>query len=576
MKRVDSLCSIVGLLLAASTSLSARAEDRTPAMAAQPAATKQSSPKPRVSFTISKETTYIVQPLDKDGYPDYVEALNLHYGKGVTPENNAAVPYWRAMGPKRIIGPPERHAEFLKLLGIESLPEKGDYFLSDGDYFRQFVAPKKSADIWESPESKTYFNAYRKAHQRPWTKAEFPQVAAWLAANEKPAALFFDAANRPRRFDPLLNGKWGESLDLWNITPFRYAPFNVWSGLRSDTYAPLNLLIARALLRLGEGRIDDAWQDMLACHRWARHCEEGPSLIEYQASPSMERYIWSAELGLLQHTRLSGPQLKRMLADLDRLPKIPDVAERVDIGVRCEYHQLVNWMSRNYLPWTMRSMRLGWLYNFCPVDPGIFCDWDVLFRKGNAAADRVVNVVRHGTLAERRALRREMWDRAWESKKDAKKDIGPGTILNLLNGKLVKQRTRISADLGEALCEMIFRPVCDASDCEDEIRMRFELTKLAFALAAYHADHDAYPAELVNLVPDYVPQIPKDVFSAADLHYSIGDGGYLLYSVGRDRKDDGGRGIDDRPQNIPLPDGTYAQDRFEDWDDIVVRMTTPK
>jgi hypothetical protein len=575
MKFVVSLWSVIGLLITMSISVSARAEDRVSAKVRQPEA-KQVSSKPRVPFTISKETTYIVQPLDKDGYPDYVEALNRHYGKGVTHENNAAVPYWRAMGPSRIIGPPERHAEFLKLLGIESLPEKGDYFLSDGDYFRQFVAPKKSADIWESPESKTFFNAYRKAHQRPWTKAEFPQVAAWLAANEKPLAFFFDAANRPRRFDPLLNGKWGESLDLWNITPFRYAPFNEWSGRMADTYAPLKLLTARALLRLGDGRIDDAWQDMLACHRWARHCEEGPSLSEYRASPSMERYLWSAEQGMLQHARLSAAQLKRMSADLDRLPEIPNVDDRVNIGVRCEYLQMVNWMSRNYLPWTMRSMRLRWLYNLCPVDPGIFCDWDVLFRKGNAATDRVVDVLRHGTRAQRTALRREMGDRAYQSRQDAKKDVGPGTILNLFNGELGRLRTRISADLADGLCDMMLSPACDARDDEDEIRMRFELTKLAFALAAYHADHDAYPAELASLVPDYVSRIPKDAFSDADLHYSIRDGGYLLYSVGQDRKDDAGRGIDDRPQNIPLPDGTYAQDRYECWDDIAVRMITPK
>ena len=32
--------------------------------------------KPKLPFTISKETTYIVEPLDNDGYPDYVAALN--------------------------------------------------------------------------------------------------------------------------------------------------------------------------------------------------------------------------------------------------------------------------------------------------------------------------------------------------------------------------------------------------------------------------------------------------------------------------------------------------------------------
>src|SRR6516225_9670041 len=54
--------------------------------------------KHRGKFTISKETTYVTGPLDKDGYIDYAAALNERLGQGVTPENNANVLLWRAMG----------------------------------------------------------------------------------------------------------------------------------------------------------------------------------------------------------------------------------------------------------------------------------------------------------------------------------------------------------------------------------------------------------------------------------------------------------------------------------------------
>src|SRR5258708_3874889 len=37
-------------------------------------------------FTIGKETTYFEGPVDKDGYIDYVAALNERLRKGVTPE----------------------------------------------------------------------------------------------------------------------------------------------------------------------------------------------------------------------------------------------------------------------------------------------------------------------------------------------------------------------------------------------------------------------------------------------------------------------------------------------------------
>ena len=56
-----------------------------------------------VPFRISKETTYITEPLKADGYPNYVAVLNRQYSEGVSPDNNAAVLLWQAIGPN--IGP---------------------------------------------------------------------------------------------------------------------------------------------------------------------------------------------------------------------------------------------------------------------------------------------------------------------------------------------------------------------------------------------------------------------------------------------------------------------------------------
>ena len=92
-------------------------------------------PSRRVMVTVSKETTYITGPLRKDGYPDYVAALNERLSKGVTPENNFAGPFWKAVGPSAI-DKAKRDAYF-KLLGISSLPTDGDYFLPFSNYVDQ-------------------------------------------------------------------------------------------------------------------------------------------------------------------------------------------------------------------------------------------------------------------------------------------------------------------------------------------------------------------------------------------------------------------------------------------------------
>ena len=106
-----------------------------------PAAEQDSNSKrPRPKITISKETTYIIRPLREDGSVDYVAAINERCSKGVTPENNAAIPFWRAVGPKEIKkGIRKRYFE---LLGIPELPEKGEYLISIADFVPLYKEPK--------------------------------------------------------------------------------------------------------------------------------------------------------------------------------------------------------------------------------------------------------------------------------------------------------------------------------------------------------------------------------------------------------------------------------------------------
>ena len=93
---------------------------------------QQPAEKPHVAITISKETTYITGPLRKDGYVDYVAALDERFREGVTPENNAAVPFLKAMGPGIIDA--KCRDEYFRRLGIPPLPEKGDYYVAPNEY----------------------------------------------------------------------------------------------------------------------------------------------------------------------------------------------------------------------------------------------------------------------------------------------------------------------------------------------------------------------------------------------------------------------------------------------------------
>src|SRR5262245_45362130 len=224
---------------------------------------KPAAKKPK-GFTIGKETTYVDGPLDKDGYIDYAAALNERLGKGVTAENNANVLIWKALGP-RPEGGRDMTAEFFKYMGMDRPPEKGEYFVDFGRYAQDVLKLPPGEDLQKLEALRS------RLAKRAWTSKESPEIAGWLKANEKPLAIIHEASKRSRYFMPLVPTK-SEKDSLGLIG----APLPSAQKTRGLAAA----LTARAMLHLGEGRVDDAWRDLLTCHRLARLVGRGGCLIE--------------------------------------------------------------------------------------------------------------------------------------------------------------------------------------------------------------------------------------------------------------------------------------------------------
>ena len=63
------------------------------------------------------------------------------------------------------------------------------------------------------------------------------------------------------------------------------------------------------------------------------------------------------------------------------------------------------------------------------------------------------------------------------------------------------------------------------------------LVRLAVAATAYKAKHGKPPEKLAELVPEFIPEVPPDPYDGRPLRLKRTDGGLVLYSVGRDRKE---------------------------------------
>jgi hypothetical protein len=88
-----------------------------------------------------------------------------------------------------------------------------------------------------------------------------------------------------------------------------------------------------------------------------------------------------------------------------------------------------------------------------------------------------------------------------------------------------------------------------------EIETRRRLMITALALERHRIRHGSYPVTLQELVPDFLASVPSDFMDGEALRYRrTADGYFVLYSVGLDCVDDGGRMRPSRGLSVGLAD----------------------
>lgn len=99
-----------------------------------------------------------------------------------------------------------------------------------------------------------------------------------------------------------------------------------------------------------------------------------------------------------------------------------------------------------------------------------------------------------------------------------------------------------------------------AEEKHNRANARLRLLTAELALRCYQADQGHPPEKLDQLVPKYLQRVPEDPFSHQPLHYQrVDDTRWLVYSLGIDRIDDGGK-----PVSRTLSSGPQRGDLFYD------------
>lgn len=498
-----------------------------------------SESQPTAKLPLGKETTVVTGPLDKEGYVDYEAALNDRLAQGIAAPKNANALLWQAIGP-RPQGGTTMPAEFYRRLGIDEPPPKGDYFVELPDYVKDHL--KLDSAEWDRISDQL-----ARATQRPWKAADSPHLAAWLKANEKPLAVTIEASRRPAYFNPLVSSRRAPGSLLG-------APMPGVHKCRQLAQA----LTARALLCIAEGNDEEAWQNLLACHRLGRHVARGATLIESLTGISIEQRASEASLGYLERTSLTGKQVQARLKDLQSLPPFPPVADKLALGERFVFLDCVQLVRRGGIG--MMEGLAGGPPSKKPSDKEeralAALDWDLILRNGNRWFDRMTAATR---LPDR-AARTKAFAQLEEDLKTLKKEaVNEAAVLKtILEGKLPDKQ--VSQVIGDVLIGLLIPAAGKLQTTHDRAEQMGRNLQVAFALAAYQRDHGRRPTKLEELAPRYLGTLPLDLFSGKALVYRPTEKGYLLYSVGVNGKDEAGRWTDDDPPGddlrvrMPLPE----------------------
>lgn len=414
-------------------------------------------------------------------------------------------------------------------------PERGDYFIRLQVYMKDVL--KLKPDDFE-----TLHDQQSRATKRAWGAKDFPDIAAWLTANEKPLAVVVEATKRPAYFNPLVSDRAGDK------------PVYLIGALLPSVQScreVANALTARALLKLAEGKEPEAWADLLAAHRLARHLSHCATLVEALVGVAIGQVAHNATVAYLERADLTSKQLLDRLKELQELPPTVPMANKVDLG------------ERSFLLDALQNIRRGGFDGDTKPTPEELkalgtIDWEPALRFGNKTYDRLAAAMR---LPDRAAREKEFDAIDADFQAIKKKNRGFPDLQKLVaDGGTDKEiGKQLGKDIGEILVALLMPGVRGCQASFDRSRQLERNLHVAFALAAYRKDTGKYPAQLADLAPKYLATVPDDIFTGKPLIYKPTEKGYLFYSVGANGKDDGGRWHDDSPPGddpgvrMPLP-----------------------
>lgn len=509
---------------------------------------------PNPPIVVSPATTFITEPLAANGLPNYEQYILQKSREGVTPENNAAALLWPALWPGEL--DPPQYAAVAAELGLNGIPSTDDALQGlyskttqarIADWLRKQTPPPaspvvRSAELVERPDPATSAadspesavqsdesyapendtateQVIDRAMECPWTSAQIPPLAKWVAESQKPLDLMLEASHRPRCYFPspsLIDDNYGTLINM------------MLPGVQSVRGAGRSLN-TRAMWHVGEGRPNEAWQDLLAACRIGQLTAQGPTLVEHLVGIAISENACNGTVTMLHHGNPTAAQARQVMHDLGTLEDFSGMADSIDQMERASYLDTVIQFSQgNDDNGVLNSVGIDNNVSYVKI---FAIDWNIVLRNGNRYYDRFAAAARLPDHASREQaislLENEVAQRA--------RDLGADSLVAAVLSPSARSDAVASILLG-----MFLPSIRLMTSSQDRGNTDLELTRLAAALAVHRAEQGSYPAKLDDLVPGVLDKVPVDLYNSQPFIYKRLEVGYLLYSAGDNGQDDGG------------------------------------
>lgn len=513
---------------------------------------------PNPEIIVSKETTFITSPLSPDGLPNFFQAWYERQKVGITPDNNAAVLFWQAMGdPSGEVNSFTRK-HFVALcreIGSEPVPARGSglqeiYPAQEPELVEWLKSPgampENARKAWKLDEVQaasktqdvslsestigTYENFAAELDSRaysPWKTGQLPIHAKWLADNQWRLDLLRRAVQRPRWFSTIQSLRGTPNLKSYHIATLM--------AIRSAA----RVLQISANWHVGENRLHEAWRDIQTIRALSRLSTQSGSLTDQLVATAIEGSALSC-LQYLLSTSVDAELSKQILLELNGVPTVDSFASAHDFYERLfaiesviacsktsEWGELISnfHFDSSTGDFVHDESNLAWLLNRTSVDPNPLL---ITLNKLRNLQVKVLNDHNLSPLEKANALN-DIAKRT-EAKSLGLWDYAVAILSPAARADLAAQQGRSMFVWAESSSYVAYL----------RTRCLLQLTRVAAAIAVYHAKYGRYPAQLSELVPNVLDTLPADILNGKPLVYRRTDEGYLIYSLGENGVDDGG------------------------------------